>query len=111
MTNPGPIPQVDVTELAVVHAQGAWVLDVRQPDEYEAGHVPGARLIPLDQLPTRWTEVPSDQDVYVVCRSGARSAVAVEALNGAGYRTVNVAGGTLAWIEAGRPVDRGPHAP
>jgi molybdopterin-guanine dinucleotide biosynthesis protein A/rhodanese-related sulfurtransferase len=97
-------PEVDVDRLAEVAAEGAWVLDVRQPDEYEAGHVPGAHLIPLDQLGARHTEVPNDQEVYVVCGSGGRSAAATEALNGAGYRAVNVAGGTKGWIEAGNPV-------
>ncbi len=101
------VPEVDVDRLAEVRAEGAWVLDVRQPDEYEAGHVPGAHLIPLDQLPTRHTEVPHGEDVYVVCRGGGRSAVATEALNGAGYRAVNVAGGTQGWVEAGNPVVSG----
>ncbi|MBW3610131.1 MAG: rhodanese-like domain-containing protein [Actinobacteria bacterium] len=101
------VPEVDVDRLAEVRAEGAWVLDVRQPDEYEAGHVPGAHLIPLDQLSTRHTEVPHDEDVYVVCRGGGRSAVATEALNGAGYRAVNVAGGTQGWAEAGNPVVSG----
>ncbi len=100
-------PEVDVDRLAEVAAEGAWVLDVRQPDEYEDGHVPGAHLIPLDQLSTRHTEVPKDQEVYVVCGGGGRSAVATEALNGAGYRAVNVAGGTRGWIEAGNPVVSG----
>ncbi|MDP9453301.1 MAG: rhodanese-like domain-containing protein [Actinomycetota bacterium] len=100
-------PEVDVERLADVQAEGAWVLDVRQPDEYEAGHVPGAHLIPLDQLSTRHGEVPTDREVYVVCGSGGRSAVATEALNGAGYRAVNVAGGTRGWIEAGNPVETG----
>ncbi|MDQ3304874.1 MAG: rhodanese-like domain-containing protein [Actinomycetota bacterium] len=100
-------PEVDVDRLAEVQAEGAWVLDVRQPDEYEDGHVPGAHLIPLDQLSTRHTEVPTDREVYVVCGSGGRSAAATEALNGAGYRAVNVAGGTKGWIEAGNPVETG----
>ncbi len=102
-----PQPEVDVDRLAEVAAEGAWVLDVRQPDEYEAGHVPGAHLIPLDQLSTRHGEVPHDQEVYVVCGGGGRSAVATEALNGAGYRAVNVAGGTRGWIDAGNPVISG----
>lgn len=103
----GAGPEIDVDRLAQLQAESAWILDVRQPDEYEAGHVPGARLIPLDQLGSRHTEVPRDQDVYVVCGSGGRSAAATEALNGAGYRAVNVAGGTRGWIEAGNPVVEG----
>jgi rhodanese-related sulfurtransferase len=105
-----PVPEIDVDELARLQEQGAHVLDVRQPDEYEAGHVPGAQLIPLDQLSERVGEVPAEGPLYVICRSGSRSAVAVQALTGAGYDATNVAGGTLAWVESGRPVVEGPHA-
>ena len=101
-------PEIDVQRLAQLQQEGAWVLDVRQPDEYEAGHVPGAHHIPLGELTTRHTEIPTDQEVYVVCGWGGRSAAATEALNGAGYRAVNVAGGTQGWIEAGNPVVTGP---
>ena len=100
-------PEIDVSRLADLQSSGAWVLDVRQPDEYEEGHVPGAHLIPLSELSTRHTEVPTDQEVYVVCGGGGRSAAATEALNGAGYRAVNVAGGTRGWIDAGNPVVKG----
>lgn len=103
----GAVPEIDLERLAELQTEGAWVLDVRQPDEYEAGHVPGAHLIPLDQLNTRHTEVPGDQQVYVVCGGGGRSAAATEALNGAGYQAVNVAGGTRGWIEAGNAVVKG----
>ncbi len=101
------VPEVDVDHLAEAAAAGAWVLDVRQSDEYEEGHVPGAHLIPLDELSARHGEVPKDQEVYVVCGSGGRSAAATQALNGAGYRTVNVAGGTKGWIAAGNAVVTG----
>jgi molybdopterin-guanine dinucleotide biosynthesis protein A/rhodanese-related sulfurtransferase len=100
-------PEIGVEELARDHADD-WILDVRQPDEYEEGHVPGAVLIPLDQLPERHGEVPVDREVFVVCRSGGRSAAAVEVLGAVGHRATNVAGGTLAWIEAGHPVVVGP---
>ncbi len=94
--------------LAEARANGAAVVDVRQPDEYEAGHVPGAVLLPLDQLPGRTDEVPRGQDLYVICQMGGRSAKAVAFLAGAGIPATNVAGGTKAWIEAGRPVVEGP---
>jgi len=100
------VPEVDVAALEQGATEGGFVLDVRQPDEYEAGHVPGAVLIPLDQLAARAGEVPTDRPVYVVCRSGARSAVAVQALRRAGYDATNVAGGTLAWADSGRAVNR-----
>ena len=95
---------------AAAHRDGAAVLDVRQPDEYEAGHVPGAVLLPLDQLGARIDEVPRDEHLYVICKSGGRSAAAVEALTGAGFSATNVAGGTLAWIDAGYPTVDGPDA-
>jgi rhodanese-related sulfurtransferase len=100
------VPEIDIDELARRRAAGAYVVDVRNPDEYVAGHVPGAVLLPLPELGERWEEVP-EGDVLVICRSGARSAAAVRALNGAGRTTTNIAGGTLAWIEAGHPVDSG----
>lgn len=100
------VPEIDVDELARRRAAGAHVVDVRNPDEYVGGHVPGAVLLPLAELGERWQEVP-EGDVLVICRTGARSAKAVEVLNGAGRTTVNVAGGTMAWIDAGHPVVTG----
>ena len=102
------VPEIDIAELARRHGEGAYVLDVRQPDEYVAGHVPGAVLVPLNELGDRIDEVPADRPVLVVCKSGGRSAVATEALNHAGRSATNVAGGTMAWIEAGHPVVEGP---
>jgi rhodanese-related sulfurtransferase len=80
---------------------------VRQADEYEAAHVPGAVLIPLDQLGDRQDELPRDRPLLVICRSGGRSAAAVRALAAAGYDATNVAGGTLAWIAAGQRFTEG----
>jgi rhodanese-related sulfurtransferase len=82
----------------------AWLLDVREDDEWAAGHAPGATHIPLGQLSGRTTEVPRDMTVYVLCRSGARSARAAFALAGAGWEAVNVAGGMQDWSAAGRPM-------
>jgi len=104
------VPEIDVDELARRRADGAFVLDVRRPDEYEAAHVPGAVLVPLDELAARQDELPADQPLLVICHSGARSATAVRALTQAGYDATNVAGGTKAWIEAGNPVADGPEA-
>lgn len=105
-----PVPEIDVEELARRHAAGAYVLDVRQPDEYDAGHVPGAQLVPLDQLEGRQAELPADQPLLVICKTGGRSAAAVRALSAAGYDATNVGGGTMAWIETGHPVVTGPEA-
>jgi len=82
----------------------AWLLDVREDDEWAAGHVPGATHVPLGQLGARTAEVPQDQQIYVICRSGIRSARAAQALNGAGWQALNVAGGMQDWAAAGRPM-------
>lgn len=82
----------------------AWLLDVREDDEWAAGHAPGATHVPLGQLGARTAEVPQDQQIYVICRSGVRSARAAQALNGAGWQAVNVAGGMQDWAAAGRPM-------
>ena len=82
---------------------GATLLDVRHPEEWEAGHAPDALFLPLDQLGDRYTELPTDRAIVVICRSGARSAKAAEALVGAGYEAVNLAGGMKAWVAEGLP--------
>ena len=102
------VPEIDIDELARVRETGVVLVDVRQPDEYESFHVPGADLIPLADVPERIEEFPSDERVYVICATGVRSGKAVEFLNRQGYDTVNVAGGTQAWLEAGHPVEHGP---
>jgi rhodanese-related sulfurtransferase len=84
--------------------EGAWLLDVREDDEWAAGYAPGARHIPLGQLSARAAEIPQDQAVYVICRSGRRSARAAQALAAAGWETINVAGGMQDWAAAGRPM-------
>ena len=82
----------------------AWLLDVREEDEWAAGHAPDARHIPIGQLGARTAEIPQDAPIYVICRSGVRSARVTQALNGAGWQAVNVAGGMKDWAAAGRPM-------
>jgi rhodanese-related sulfurtransferase len=94
------LPEVPAAEVP----DEAWLLDVREDDEWAAGHVPQARHIPLGQLGSRAAEVPQDADVYVICRSGHRSARATQALNGAGWHALNVAGGMQDWAASGRPM-------
>ncbi len=85
---------------------GAVLLDVREPWEYEQLRIPGAVLIPLGELADRVAEVPEGQDVYVHCRLGGRSGRAVEFLRAHGRpRSFNVVGGIDAWKEAGLPID------
>ncbi len=82
-------------------------IDVRTPEEYAAGHIPGAKLIPLDEIEKRISEIPRDKQVYLYCRSGRRSAKAAEILAKHGFANIeNVQGGFLAWQAAGFPVER-----
>jgi len=99
------VPEISIDEVASRLRSGAFLLDVRQPDEYVEGHVPGAVLIPLDDVPVRAGELPDGEEILVICRSGARSHRAAEYLiDRCGVAAVNVSGGTLAWIESGRDV-------
>ena len=101
--------EVSVAEAATLRDAGAFVLDVREPDEWAAGHIEGAMLIPLGELASRAAEVPRDRDVVVVCRSGNRSAQGRDILLGAGRAAVtSMAGGMSDWAGSGRPVVTGP---
>lgn len=97
------IPEVPASDVP----ENAYLLDVRENDEWDAGHAPGAVHIPLGTLGDRAAEVPQDQKVYVVCRSGGRSAQAAMALNQAGWDAVNVAGGMQDWAASQRPMESG----
>ena len=101
------IPEIDVAEMQRRLSAGAPVLDVRRPDEYIGGHVPGAKLIPLDEVPERIDEVPAGGELLVICQVGGRSRAATEWLRTQGIDAVNVAGGTAAWISAGHEVATG----
>lgn len=83
------------------------LIDVRTPDEFKGGHVPGAKNIPLDTLEARLGELASYQQkpVYVICERGRRSAQAATLLAGKGFQPKDVAGGTQAWRGAGYPVE------
>ena len=84
--------------------RGAVLLDVREPDEFDAGHAPGARLLPLGELAARTGELDPTVPVVCVCRSGARSATAAEALTRAGFDAINLVGGMQAWAAEGLAV-------
>ncbi len=94
--------EITATEaIAASTSGGGFLLDVREPDEWAAGHAEQATSIPMSQLAERLGEVPTDSRLLVVCRSGARSAKVTEALIGAGFDAVNVAGGMHAWVASG----------
>lgn len=101
------VPEVSVAELAAAQEAGELVVDVREPEEYVQGHVPGAVLMPLATVPARYPELPRDRTVYVVCAVGARSMQAAQYLAKLGYDARNVAGGTNDWMAAGNPVTAG----
>ena len=101
------LTDVTVDDLDVARKAGATVVDVRESDEYAAGHVPGAHLLPLSVLPVRMQDLPRSEPVFVVCQSGGRSAQAAQLLDQAGLDVRNVLGGTSAWVRSGRPVETG----
>ncbi len=103
-------PEIDADQLADAVKLGATIVDVREPGEYLAGHVPGAMLVPMGQLPSRLHELDRNGPVHVVCASGNRSAAMTDFLRAAGFDAYSVAGGTSGWTASGRPLVAG-HAP
>jgi hydroxyacylglutathione hydrolase len=94
-------------ELRDAQAGGAVVLDVRNQDEWDAGHLPGSRLVPLGRLPERLNEIPRRQPVVVHCQGGSRCAIAASLLEAAGFTNVSEFGpGFSGWLAAGLPVER-----
>lgn len=111
---PGSVPgaaasaEVTVARAAELQSRGAFLVDVRQPEEWAEGHIQGSTLIPLDDLESRLAEVPKDRDVVVVCHSGNRSKHGRDLLLRAGYaRVASMAGGLAAWEAAGRQTVKG----
>ncbi len=94
------VPAVGVADLPT----GAVLLDVRENEEWSAGHAPEAQHVPMSQLTGRLQEVPAAEPLYVICRSGARSARVVAFLAQQGVSAVNVTGGMQSWAAAGRPM-------
>ena len=99
-----PYGKVSAAQAAALADSGAVLLDVREPHEWQAGHAPRARHIPLSQLPRRAGEVPKGRAVVTVCRSGARSARVAAMLAREGREVSNLSGGMHAWARAGLPV-------
>ncbi len=99
-------PEIDIDQLAARSGDSALV-DVREPSEYAAGHVPGATSMPMTRLTAHLGELDKTRPVYVVCASGNRSAAMTDLLVASGYRAYSVAGGTSAWARAGRPFETG----
>ena len=95
--------EIDIDELAERLPEGVQLIDVREPDEYESGHVPGAISIPLATVPDHLDQLDPSGPTYMICGSGGRSRRACEFVEAqTALRTVNVDGGTKAWIASGR---------
>jgi len=94
------VPAVAMADLPA----DAVLLDVREDDEWAAGHAPDAQHVPMNEVPGRIAEIPAADPLYVICRSGGRSARVVAFLAQQGHPAVNVEGGMQAWSAQGRPM-------
>ncbi len=104
-----PFHRVTVAEAKEMMNDGAYIVDVRDPHEYQDGHVPGATLLPVNSVFDRREELPKGQKLLFVCKVGQRSALACEMAAAGGFTEdvlYNMEGGTDAWIAAGEPVDK-----
>lgn len=101
--------EISIADALAKREAGAFMLDVRQPDEWNDYHMPGSTLIPLGELASRVNELPRDQEIVVVCRSGNRSQQGRDILLQAGFTQVtSMAGGLSQWRAAGYPTVTGP---
>lgn len=97
---------VSVSEAHDLFEKGAFVLDVRTQEEWNEFHIPQTQLIPLDQLPSRLSEIPSGRQIVVVCRSGNRSQKGRDILLNAGFKEVtSMEGGLNEWRASGYPLE------
>ena len=104
-----PVPSIDAAALQAKlnEKPNPFVLDVREPSEYSAGHIAGSTLLPLHQLSSRMSELPKDREIVCVCASGSRSSSAARQLTGAGFTVLNLNGGMGQWQRAGLPLKKG----
>jgi rhodanese-related sulfurtransferase len=103
---PDQTPQVSLESYATERETGVTI-DVREHAEYAQAHVPGARSMPMGQLSSRLGEIERSARVHVICASGNRSRAMTDLMVAAGFDAASVTGGTQAWIESGRAVERG----
>ncbi len=118
-SQPAPAPAAAGASLPLISPQALlerqakgdpslFVLDVRTPKEYAAGHVPGAINVPYDQVASHLAEIPKDKDVVLYCQSGRRAGLAAEVLQASGYTKLeHLQGDIQAWLTDGRPVEGG----
>ncbi len=103
-----PVPSIEAADLQakLTEKPRPFVLDVREPSEYAAGHIAGSTLIPLHQLSSRLGGLPKDRESICVCASGSRSSSAARHLLSNGYTVFNMSGGMSRWLHAGLPVKK-----
>ena len=104
-----PVPALNAQELSekLKSATPPLVVDVREPEEYQEGHIAESKLIPLGELHLHMNELPKDKEIVCVCASGSRSSAATKHLVNAGYKAINMNGGMYTWQRAGLPVKKG----
>lgn len=100
--------EISVDQAYELYQAGTFVLDVRTQEEWDEYHAPNTILIPLDELEARLSELPADQDIVVVCRSGNRSQQARDILLNSGFSATSMAGGLKEWYAKGYPVEGAP---
>ncbi|HEY8585077.1 MAG TPA: rhodanese-like domain-containing protein [Capillimicrobium sp.] len=107
MANPFSTSEIEVSaqRAAELQREGAQIIDVREPYEWEAGRIPGARHIELERLSSEAETIDRDRPVVFQCRLGARSAMATQAFRAAGYDAWSLAGGLEAWHREGLPLE------
>src|SRR5215467_10265172 len=98
MAEADPVPQIPAAEVP----PGAYLLDVREYEEWDAGHAPGAVHIPLGELGARYTELARDRPLYVICRSGIRSDHPPHALAGAAWHATHLVDAMMGWHASGQ---------
>jgi len=101
------VDTIPMHEFITRYAEGVTLIDVREAPEYVDGHVPGAVFTPMSRIHQYLTEIPRDEHVYVICRSGNRSKTVAEFLDAQGFEVTSVNGGTQAWEISGQPVVAG----
>jgi rhodanese-related sulfurtransferase len=101
----GGASEVDREQAKALLEDGAQLVDVRVAHEWDAGHIPGATHLPLEELAERSGELDADRPVVLYCRGGTRSSMAAEALAGAGFNAVKLSEGIVGWDEAGLELD------
>ena len=95
------MPEADPAEAQKLIESGAQLIDVRSEEEFEAGHIPGSRLVPLDTVHSDGAGLEKGEPLVIYCRSGDRSGMAADAFAASGWDAHSIAGGLLAWKEAG----------